>query len=68
MKKYPNLSEDFVSLKTLARQWDMDKSTVLRILRRAGIRAYHLSGQKNGLVRFRKSEVEAYLAAQTSKN
>lgn len=51
---------EFISLKALARRWDCSRSTVRRILQRAGVRAYFLNDSRNGTLRYRYCEVLEY--------
>jgi hypothetical protein len=52
-----------VSLKTLARQLDAHRSSVRRWLREAGIRPVVLGRGRNGAIRYRWADVEAWLAS-----
>jgi len=40
--------ESFVSVKTLARLWDCSRTTVSRLLERAGVPAYYFGRGRNG--------------------
>jgi len=53
-----------VSLKTLAFRLDAHRSSVRRWLTEAGIRPVALSREKNGAIRYRWSDVEAWLASR----
>ena len=53
-----------ISLKTLAVRLDAHRSSVRRWLREAGIQPIAVSDQKNGAIRYRWSDVEAWLAAR----
>ena len=51
----------FVSVKTLARQWDCSRTTVCRLLEQAGVTAFFLGKGRNGAKRYRKTDVDAFL-------
>lgn len=51
----------FVSVKTLARQWDCSRTTVCRLLEQAGVPAFFLGKGRNGAKRYRKVDVDAFL-------
>ena len=51
----------FVSLKTLARQWDCSRTTASRLLERAGVPAYYLGHGRNGAKRYLKRDVDRFL-------
>lgn len=53
-----------VSLKTLAVRLDAHRSSVRRWLREAGIQPIAISDQKNGAIRYRWSDIEAWLASR----
>ena len=53
-----------ISLKTLAERLDAHRSSVRRWLREAGIQPIAVSDQKNGAIRYRWSDVEAWLASR----
>ena len=55
-----------VSLKTLAALLDAHRSSVRRWLREAGIHPIVLGRGRNGAVRYRWQEVEAWLASRAS--
>jgi len=50
----------FISPNELAERWQCARSSVDRIIRRAGIKRLCLGEGKNGMVRFSRKEVEAY--------
>ena len=50
----------FVSPKELAERWRCARSSVDRIVRRAGLTRVCLGEGKNGIVRFIRKEVEEY--------
>ena len=50
-----------VSLKTLAEMWDADRSTVRRWLREAGVEPVAIGRGRNGAIRYRWPEIEAWL-------
>ena len=56
--EFPNLT-CYVSLKELAEMLHMDRSTVRRNMKKAGISALELGG----CVRYRKDEVDRYLGS-----
>ncbi len=59
----PSLAgETFVSVKTLARQWDCSRTTVSRLLDQAGVQAYYFGRGRNGSKRYRKVDIDRYLA------
>jgi len=51
----------FVSVKTLASLWDGSRTTVSRLLERAGVRAYYFGRGRNGSKRYRKADIDLYL-------
>lgn len=53
-------AQDLVAPKDLALRWSCSRSTVDRIARRAGFSRVLLGSGKNGLLRYRFTEVEAY--------
>ncbi len=53
-----------VSLKTLALRLDAHRSSVRRWLREAGIQPIAISDHKNGAIRYRWADVEAWLASR----
>ena len=55
-----------VSLKTLATLLDAHRSSVRRWLREAGIHPIVLGQGRNGAIRYRWREVEAWLASRAS--
>jgi hypothetical protein len=52
----------FVSVKTLAKQWDCSRTTVSRLLERAAVRAFYFGRGRNGSKRYLRSDIEAFLA------
>ena len=50
-----------VSLKTLSQQLDADRSTVRRWMKEAGIRPIAIGRGVNGAIRYRWSDVQAWL-------
>ena len=51
-----------VSLKFLAEQWEVSRSTVKRRLEAAGVRAFYIGGDgRNSTVRYSASDVEEFL-------
>ena len=52
-----------VGLKTLARQLDAHRSSVRRWLQEAGIRPVVLGRGRNGAVRYRWTDIQAWLAS-----
>ena len=50
-----------VSLKTLAEMWDADRSTVRRWLREAAIEPVAIGRGRNGAIRYRWHEIQAWL-------
>lgn len=57
----PNHIEAFVSVKTLAANWDCSRTTVSRLLETAGIQAYYLGSGRNGSKRYLKADVDQFL-------
>ncbi|MCB9852836.1 MAG: hypothetical protein H6819_07050 [Phycisphaerales bacterium] len=51
----------FVSVKTLAAEWDCSKTTVSRLLEAAGVPAYYFGSGRNGAKRYRRQDVDEYL-------
>ena len=51
----------FVSLKRLAREWDTTPTTVRRLLREAGVKAFRLSKKLGGTIRYRLKDIEAFV-------
>ena len=51
----------FVSVKTLAANWECSRTTVSRILEEAGISAYYLGSGRNGSKRYLKADVDQFL-------
>ena len=52
----------FVSVKTLAKQWDCSRTTVSRLLEQAGVQAYYFGTGRNGAKRYLKTDVENFLS------
>ena len=57
----PTHRSGFVSLKTLAEQWDCSRTTVARLLEEAGVEAYYFGKGRNGSKRYLRNDVDAYL-------
>jgi hypothetical protein len=57
----PKHTAAFVSVKTLATNWDCSRTTVSRLLDEAGIQAYYLGGGRNGSKRYLKTDVDQFL-------
>ncbi len=55
-------SRQLVSDQELAREWGCHRSTVSRLLREAGVQPLYLSKKPGGTKRYRRSEIDAYLA------
>jgi excisionase family DNA binding protein len=53
----------FVSVKTLAEQWDCSRTTVSRLLEQGGVQAYFLGRGRNGSKRYLKIDVESFLSS-----
>ena len=51
----------FVSVKTLAANWEYSRTTISRILEEAGVTAYFLGSGRNGSKRFLKADVDRFL-------
>jgi len=56
-------AEHFVSVKTLAKQWDCSRTTVTRLLEQASVPAYYFGRGRNGSKRYRKEDVDRFLAS-----
>ena len=52
----------FVSVKTLARQWDCSRTTVSRLLEQAGVRTFYFGRGRNGSKRYLRTDVEEFLS------
>jgi len=51
----------FLSVKTLAAQWDCSKTTVSRLLDKAGVPAFYFGRGRNGSKRYKKEDIDRYL-------
>jgi hypothetical protein len=56
------LDRIFVSMKTLAEQWDCSKTTVSRLLEKAGVPAFYFGRGRNGSKRYKVDDINRYLA------
>lgn len=56
------LDEVYVTISEIAEKWRCDRTTAVRALKRAGVKAYALGPGRNGLKRYCKAEVEAFMA------
>ena len=54
-------STRFVSVKTLAEQWDCSRTTVSRLLEQAGVRPFYFGVGRNGSKRYLKEDVDRFL-------
>ena len=63
-KQPPTQTSPYVSPKELAQRWRCSRSSVDRIAQRVGITRYCLGEGKNGIVRYLKTEVEAFEASR----
>jgi len=54
----------YLSPKDLADRWRCSRPTVTRITERAGFRRFCLGEGRNGMVRYLRTEVEAYEASR----
>jgi len=54
-------SAEFVSVKSLAVNWDCSRTTVSRILEEAGVRPYYFGSGPKGAKRYLKTDVERFL-------
>jgi len=61
MKDSEGISEEMVGEKTLARQWNLNRNTVRRLLEEAGVPKYRLCPKPGGTVRYRLKDVERFL-------
>jgi hypothetical protein len=59
----PSHTSRFVSLKTLAAQWDCSRTTVARLLEDAGVEAYYFGKGRNGAKRYLRNDVDAFLCS-----
>ena len=57
----PKHTAAFVSVKTLAANWDCSRTTVSRLLDEAGVQAYYLGSGRNGSKRYLKADVDRFL-------
>jgi len=57
----PKNDSGFVSLKTLAEQWDCARTTVSRMLEKAGVKPYYLSNGMRGVKRYLKADIDRFL-------
>lgn len=57
-KMHQGKSPEFISPMALAVRWNVGRSSVDRIADKQGLSRTYLSGGRNGIVRFRISEVE----------
>lgn len=55
-------ADQFVSLKTLAKQWDCSRTTVTRLLEQAGVPAYYFGHGRTGSKRYLKDDIDRFLA------
>ena len=62
LRTLPKHDSRFVSLKTLAEQWDCSRTTVARILEEAGVQAYYFGRGRNGSKRYLKDDIDRFLA------
>jgi len=53
-----------ISLQTLAVRLDAHRSSLRRWLREAGIQPIAINDQKNGAIRYRWADIEAWLASR----
>ncbi len=53
--------EMFVSVKTLAAQWNCSKTTVSRLLDKAGVPAFYFGRGRNGLKRYKKVDIDRFV-------
>lgn len=58
-----NADANFVSVRTLAKQWDCSRTTVARLLERAGVQAYYFGSGRNGSTRYLRADVERFLSS-----
>jgi biotin operon repressor len=56
------LTARFVSVKTLAQQWDCSRTAVNRMLQQAGVQAFYFGQGRNGAKRYRVEDVERFLS------
>ena len=57
----------FISPRQLADRWDCSRTTAQRIADRVGFARYFLGEGKNGMVRYRLDDVEAYEEARRGR-
>ena len=65
MAKLPDAvshASGFVSLKTLAKQWDCSRTTVTRLLEQAGVQAYYFGHGRTGSKRYLKDDIDRFVA------
>lgn len=51
----------FISVKTLALNWECSRTTVTRILEEAGVTSYYLGSGQNGSKRYLKADIDRFL-------
>jgi len=54
-------ADQFVSVKTLAKQWDCSRTTVTRLLDQAGVPAYYFGRGRTGSKRYLKDDIDRFL-------
>jgi hypothetical protein len=54
-------SDQFVSVKTLAKLWECSRTTVSRLLEKAGVPAYYFGRGRNGSKRYLKDDIDRFL-------
>ena len=62
-----NPAAEYVAPKELATRWQCSRSSVDRIAERAGLSRVFLGQGRNGMVRFRRHEVETFEASRTEE-
>ena len=61
MKDSKEVCGELVDEKTLAERWNLDRSTVRRLLEEAGVPKYRLCKRPGGTVRYRPEDIEQFL-------
>ncbi len=60
--------DQLVSAKELAEDWGCHRTTVARLLKRAGIHPVVFTKHRNGMKRWRLREVEQYVQSRSSES
>lgn len=66
-RKSAHVERELISLREIAELWHCDRTTVARILDRAGIQPYSLTNKRNGTKRYSKHEIDDFMNACLGK-